>query len=545
MAGEKKEMPTVATPASTDVEVGQVDTAGYDEQGWTRGLSPRAVIMLSLGGGIGLGLWIGTGTALSSAGPAGCAIAYALVALAIYIEFLAIGEMTSYKPINGGYIRQTMEYIDKAAAFAMGMNLWFSWTMTVPAEIIACINVLQYWEAPKNFPMAAYISIFAVVSAVPNFFSVKKYGHVEIVMSALKVFSILSSMCFLFIMASGGLPASTGPLVFHYWKSPGAFNNGMKGICRALLQAAFSCPSAGWVAITAGEMKDPRSTVRRSVNPLFWRMFLFYIVNIWLVGMCVPYNHPDLSGSGTLASPFIVAIRDGGSPIFANIINVLVFITVLSCGVTSYYVASRCLTHMADLGIIHTCFGKKDAAGRPWLSLVLSGILGGGLTYLNLNNTSVQVYNWFSNLVGVSAFCNWFLIYVSHIRFRQGLKAQGIDYKTLAFRDPFAPYSQWLGIVLIILFLAAQLYFAIFPFTGKPSAENFFATYITVPLFLMDWILYKFWFKTKIVAPKDMDFSAAKYFDKIEQDEKEAEILNPTPKQTLLQRVWGWRTAIV
>jgi hypothetical protein len=85
--------------------------------------------------------------------------------------------------------------------------------------------------------------------------------------------------------------------------------------------------------------------------------------------------------------------------VFAHIINGLVFITVLSCGITSYYVASRCLTHIADLGIIHPWFGKKDAAGRPWLSLILSGLLGGGLTYLNLNNTSAQVYNWFSNLV--------------------------------------------------------------------------------------------------------------------------------------------------
>jgi amino acid transporter len=63
------------------------------------------------------------------AGPAGMAIAYCLVALAIYIEFMSIGEMTCYKPVHGGYIRQTMEYVDKAAAFAMGMNFWFSWVM--------------------------------------------------------------------------------------------------------------------------------------------------------------------------------------------------------------------------------------------------------------------------------------------------------------------------------------------------------------------------------------------------------------------------------
>lgn len=157
--------------------------------------------------------------------------------------------------------------------------------------------------------------------------------------------------------------------------------------------------TAGWVAMTAGEMRDPRRTVKRSIKPLFYRTFTFFVVNIWLVGMCVPYDEPNLSKSGTLASPFILAVRDGGSPIFAHILNALVFATVLSCGVTSYYVCSRAMTHMSDLGIIHSFFGYKDEAGRPWVSLFISGVLGGGLTYLNLNSTAQEVYSWFSSLV--------------------------------------------------------------------------------------------------------------------------------------------------
>jgi amino acid transporter len=45
--------------------------------------------------------------------------------------------------------------------------------------------------------------------------------------------------------------------------------------------------------------------------------------------------------------------------------------------------------------------------------------------------------------------------------------------------------------VLILFFLGAQLYFAIFPSSGEPSAENFFATYITLPLFLADYVGFK------------------------------------------------------
>lgn len=529
--------------SASDVEAGTTTDlqarAEKDDRGWSRSLTPRQVIMLSLGGGIGTGLWVGTGTALAMGGPGACVVAYGLVALAIYIEFMSIGEMTCYKPVHGGYIRQCMEYVDQAAAFAMGMNFWFSWVMIIPAEVIACISVLQYWEAARDFPIAAYITIFLVGSALPNIFAVKIYGHAEVVGSLIKVTAIVGCMCFMFIMASGGVAATGGPLVFTYWKNPGAFKNGVKGISRALVQAAFSCTSAGWLAITAGEMQQPRRTVKRSIQPLFWRMFLFYVVNIWLVGMCVPYDDPDLNNAeGTLASPFIIAVKRGGQPVLAHILNALVFLTVLSCGVTSFYVASRALTSMSDLGIIHGFFGKKDAKGRPVVALVASGVLGGGLTYLNCNDTATVVYGWFSSLVGVSSFMNWGLIYLSHIRFRAGLKSQGIDYHSLPFYNRASPWGQYLGLLLIFVFLAAELYFALFPFGGSPTAEGFFSTYMSVPLFILDYVGYKLWFKTRIVKPKEMDFTPAFYFDEEDRLEKEAEAANPSPKLPWYRRAW-------
>lgn len=115
--------------------------------------------------------------------------------------------------------------------------------MIIPAEAIACISVLKYWEAPRNFSTAGYITIFLVLAAIPNFFPVRYYGKVEIFMSIVKVFAIVSTMCYMFLMACGAFPSTHGALVFRYWKNPGAFNNGIKGICKALLQAAFSCTS--------------------------------------------------------------------------------------------------------------------------------------------------------------------------------------------------------------------------------------------------------------------------------------------------------------
>lgn len=238
-------------------------------------------------------------------------------------------------------------------------------------------------------------------------------------------------------------------------------------------------------------MKEPRSTVKRAIKPLFGRTFTFYVFNIWLVGMAVPYNDHDLNNkSGTLASPFIIAVKRAGVPVLPDILNALVFITVASCAITSYYLASRALTHMSELEIIHPIFNWKDKKGRPWLSLAVSGILGGGLTYLNLNSTSQEVYGWFSNLVGSATFLDWAAIFLSHIRFRQGLKAQGIEFKSLPFQSRLGIFGSWAGLTLSIFYLAVEFYYALYG-AGEPSAKQFFSSYLTVPVFFIDYFVYK------------------------------------------------------
>ncbi len=154
------------------------------------------------------------------------------------------------------------------------------------------------------------------------------------------------------------------------------------------------------IAIIAGEAISPRGTIKKTIYPIFWRMFTFFVVNIWLVGMCVPYNDHDLvNGAGTLGSPFVIAIERAGVMPLAHIINGFIFLTVISCGITSVYVASRSLTALSDTKLIHPYFGKKDKRGRPYVSLIISTAIGGGLCYLNCNKKAAIVYNWFSSLV--------------------------------------------------------------------------------------------------------------------------------------------------
>lgn len=128
------------------------------------------------------------------------------------------------------------------------------WVMIIPAEITAAISVLKYWPETDVIPMAAYITIFIVVIALGNVFHVRVYGFIEYYMSFIKCFAVVLMIFFMFIMTSGGIPATNGPIEFRYWKNPGAFNNGMKGICKAFVQAAFSF---GGGTISTSQKREP------------------------------------------------------------------------------------------------------------------------------------------------------------------------------------------------------------------------------------------------------------------------------------------------
>ncbi|OJJ54492.1 hypothetical protein ASPSYDRAFT_160179 [Aspergillus sydowii CBS 593.65] len=505
----------VAT-ASTEIK-GSATAINPEDVGYHRSLTRRKVMMMTFGAGIGTGLWVGTGQALYYAGPAGLAITYTLTAIIVYAQYSSIGEMTTYMPVHGGFIRQCSEFVDPAFGFAIGINFWFAWVMIIPAEITAAVSVLQFWGQTNALPLAAYITIFLVVMAFANIFHVRVYGYIEYYMSFIKCLAVVLMIFFMFIMTSGGIAATNGPIIFHYWKSPGAFHNGIKGIAKSFVQAAFSFGGGEHIAVIAGEVADPRHTIKKTVRPVFWRMFTFFVVNIWLVGMCVPYDDPDLvSGSGTLGSPFVIALKRADVWGLAHAINGFIFLSVISCGITSVYVASRSLTALADLHIIHGFFGKKDKSGRPFVSIAICLILGGGLCYLNVDSTGSIVYGWFSSLVAIATLFQWASIYIAHLRFRQGLRAQGKNLRGLPFKGLLTPYAQYLSLVIVLFIFGCEFYLACFPFGEKGSAKSFFSTYLAAPLFFFDYFAYKWWFKTRIVRGSEMDFSPAIVFD--EQD---------------------------
>jgi len=64
------------------------------------------------------------------------------------------------------------------------------------------------------------------------------------------------------------------PIGTSLWEDPGAFNNGIKGLCSVFLVAAFSFNGTELVGLAAAESKNPVKQLPGAIKQIFWRITL-------------------------------------------------------------------------------------------------------------------------------------------------------------------------------------------------------------------------------------------------------------------------------
>ena len=82
----------------------------------------------------------------------------------------------------------------------------------------------------------------------------------------------------------------------------------------------------------------------RSIRRVYIRILLFYIGGVTIIGLLVPYNHPDLDLSSTAAgSPFVIAIKTAGIKGLPSVINAALLTSAWSAASSDMYTSSRAL----------------------------------------------------------------------------------------------------------------------------------------------------------------------------------------------------------
>lgn len=169
-----------APPApSTDAGHGILLDPNYVEQHYgqtKRGLSPRHVQLMAIGGSIGTGLFVGIGSVLSQAGPLSLVLGYLIWGVFfIWPCNLCVAEMCSYLPIRGSIFELAARFIDPAMGFAMGWTYFYAGVMLVCVEYSAVATVMEYWLPDVN--AAAWIAMAMVVCVLLNVVAVKCVSH--------------------------------------------------------------------------------------------------------------------------------------------------------------------------------------------------------------------------------------------------------------------------------------------------------------------------------------------------------------------------------
>lgn len=461
-----------------------------------RSLTARHLNMIAMGGAIGTGIFLALGATIKQAGPGGALVAYGCIGVMVYFLMTSLGEMATFMPDSGSFGIYASKFVDPAFGFAMGWNYWYNWAITVAAEMVAGALIMKFWF--PNVPAIIWSVLFLSMIVALNLLSARAYGESEFWFAGIKVLTVI---VFLVIGAAtifGILGGHTiGLKNFTIGDAP--FVGGAKSIFMVFLIAGFSFQGTELVGIAAGESENPEENIPKAINTIFWRIILFYMGTIFVVGAIIPYMD-----AGVDTSPFTLVFQKAGIAAAASLMNAVILTSVLSAGNSGMYASSRMLYAMAKDGKAPVWIGRVNSRGVPINALILTTIVASACFLTGLYAEST-VYVWLVAASGLAGFVAWVGIAICHYRFRKAFVAQGRDLSILKYKAKLFPIGPIIALVLCIIVILGQgvTYFQ----ADKIDWSGVISSYIGLPLFLALWLGYKKKHNTKVIDLMDVDFS--------------------------------------
>ncbi|PXE80102.1 gamma-aminobutyrate permease [Listeria monocytogenes] len=473
-----------------------------------RDLKTRHLSMIAIGGSIGTGLFLASGDAIHTAGPGGALVAYIAIGIMVYFLMTSLGEMATYMPVSGSFSTYASRFVDPAFGFALGWNYWFNWAITLAVDISTAAIIVQFWL--PNTPAWLWSAIFLILIFGLNALSVKAYGESEYWFSIIKVATVI---IFLIVGVLTIVGILGGEVIgfSNFTAGDAPFKGGFFAILGTFLIAGFSFQGTEMVGIAAGESATPETSVPKAIKQVFWRILLFYIFAIFIIGMIIPYTNPNLlsaEATDVAISPFTLVFEKAGLAFAASVMNAVILTSVLSAGNSGLYASTRMLWAMARDKKAPKFLGKVNRRGIPMAALIVTTIVGAMTFITTLTENGTVIYTWLLSASGLTGFIAWVGIAISHYRFRKAFIKQGHDLSELKYKAKFFPFGPILALVLCILVIVGQDYAAFLKpeFTNPAWWQKIGISYIGLPIFLVFWLSFKFTNKTKVIPLEDCKF---------------------------------------
>ena len=474
-----------------------------DHQQLKRKLGARHLNMIAIGGSIGTGLFLASGQTIATAGPGGALLAYALIGIMIYFLMTSLGELATHNPTSGAFFTYGTKYVEGGFGFALGWNYWYNWAITVAFELVAVQFIMKFWfpDVPGFWWSALFLAVIFFINAL----TVKGFGESEFLFSLVKVVAIIFFIIIGLYMIGKIMLDPMQSITKNWTIAEAPFVGGFNALIGVAMIAGFSFQGTEMVGVAAGESKDPKKTIPIAIKQIFWRILLFYILCIFIIGTLVAYTDPNLAlaaeGDGNITlSPFTLLYEKAGLAFAAGLMNAVILTAILSAGNSGMYSSTRMLWNMAKNGSAPKTFAKLDIRGVPMNALYATTVIA-ALCFLTTFIGEQQVFTWLLNMSGMCGFIVWLGIAISHYRFRKGYLAQGNKLEDLAYTAKFFPFAPWFAFILCAIVVLGQNYQAVL----AGDWMGVISTYISLPLFLAIWLGYKWKHKTKLIPYEKMD----------------------------------------
>ena len=374
----------------------------------------------------------------------GALLGYATVGLIVCAVQFALGEVTALLPVTGSFVRHAEFLVDPALGFAIGYNIVYGNWLSIPAEISAICVLFQYWT---DINSSVWIIITILMTFAVGIAFIRVYGEVEFWFAILKILLIIFLIILGLVIDLGGVPGQDR-VGFRYWKDPGPFVEYIGtgswgrflGYWSVMGNAVFSFAGVESIAMAAAETRNPRQAIPRACKRVFWRVSLFYILAVLIVGMLVASNDDRLSDqSGTAAqSPFVIAASAAGIKAIPSVVNAVVITSAWSSSNQALLSGTRVLYGLALKKQAPRVFLRTTPWGVPYVCVLLQTAFM-FLAFMSLSNGALTVFYWFLDLTACGVLISWITILTNHQRLMMAMKKQEIPLSYLPW------HNKWTG----------------------------------------------------------------------------------------------------
>jgi L-asparagine permease len=465
-------MSTSPTPGAPLAQPPEYDHSAlaHEDEGYHKGLKPRQLQMIAIGGAIGTGLFMGAGGRLHTAGP-GLFIVYAVCGIFVFFILRALGELVLHRPSSGSFVSYAREFLGEKAAYVAGWMYFFNWACTSIVDVTAIALYMHYWGTFKAVPQWTIALIALVIVLTVNMISVKVFGEMEFWAALIKVVALVTFLIVGIVFLAGRFTIegqTTGFSVIA--DSGGLFPTGALSLVLVTSGVIFAYAAVELVGTAAGETEDPPKVMPKAINSVIFRIAVFYVGSLILLALLLPYTAYQ---QGT--SPFVTFFSKIGVPIAGDIMNFVVLTAAMSSLNAGLYSTGRILRSMAMNGSAPQFTAKMTRNGVPFAGIALTAVFTVVGVFLNLVVPS-EAFNIALDLSALGIIASWGTIVICQLQLYRWSQ-KGILERP-AFRLFGTPYTSYATLVFLAAVLVLMCY---------ENYWNLVALLVIVPALVIGW----------------------------------------------------------